>query len=117
MSWNSLHLKQYVDPVLHNDVELRLHAFKNKEQGGPLYFVILMDKIVTLNEQSLLALEQPVKIYNIVTDRKDNLFACIELLYTATRTIVTMRADGSNRNALPDFFVLNIIKILQTSSV
>ena len=47
MSWTILHFKQHIDPVLHNDVELRLHTFETNKQGRPLYFAILMDEIVT----------------------------------------------------------------------
>ena len=118
MSWSLLHCKEHIDSVLCNDVEYQLHAFKKEEQGGdPLYFIISMEEIVTLNEQSLSALESTVKIYNIATDRKDNLFACINLLCAITRLIVAMRADDSIRNALPDLFVVDIIKVLQTTSV
>ena len=34
MSWSLLYFREHVDPVLHNDVELRLQSFKKEEQGG-----------------------------------------------------------------------------------
>ena len=96
---------------------MRLQSFKKEEQGGPLYFILLMDEIVTSNEQSLAALEGTVKLYNIANDGKDDLPACIKLLKAVTRSIVAMRADGSNRNAFSDLFVVAIIGVLQTTSV
>ena len=117
LSWSLLHFKEHVDPVLHNDIESRLQSFNKEEQGGPLYFILLMDEIVTSNEQSLAALEGTVKIYNIANDGKDDFPACIKLLKAVTRSIVAMRADGSNRNAFSDLFVVAIIGVLQTTSV
>ena len=76
-----------------------------------------MDEIVTSNEQSLVALEGTVKLYNIANDGKDDLPACIKLLKAITRSIVAMRAGGSNRNAFSDLFVVAIIGVLQTTSV
>lgn len=112
LSWSLLHFKEHVDPVLHNDIELRLQSFKKEEQGGPLYFILLMDEIVTSNEQSRAALEGTVKIYNIANDGNDDLPACIKLLKAVTRSIVVIRADGSNRNAFSDLFVVTIIGVL-----
>lgn len=37
ISWSLLHFKGYVDSILHNDVELRLHTFKKDKQGGPIF--------------------------------------------------------------------------------
>ena len=76
-----------------------------------------MDELLITNEQNLLALEGTIKLYNIASDEKDHLPASINLLYAITRSILTMQADGSNRNALPDLFVVDIIKVLQTTSV
>ena len=58
-----------------------------------------------------------MKLYNIATDGKDDLTACIKLLKAVTRSIVAIRADDSNSNKLPDLFVVGIIEVLQTSSV
>ena len=117
MSWSILHFKQHVDPVLCNDIELQLRVFKKEEEGGPLCFFISMDENITSNEQSLLALEGTVKIYNITIDGEDGLPTCIKLLRVVTRFIVAMQADGSNWNALPVLFVVDIINVLQTTSV
>ena len=58
-----------------------------------------------------------MKLYNIATDGKDDLPACIKLLKAVTRSIVAMRADGSNRNKILDLFIVDIIEVLQTSSI
>ena len=72
-----------------------------------------MDEIVTSNEQSLLALEGTVKLFNNANDGKDDLPACIKLLKAVTRSIVVMRADGSNRNKLPDLSLWASLKFFK----
>ena len=76
-----------------------------------------MDNVVTSNEQSLFALKGIEKNYHIVTDSKDNLLACIKLLCVITKSVVAMRAENSNRNALSNLSVVGIINVLQNSSV
>ena len=76
-----------------------------------------MDEILTSNEQNLLALEGTVKLYNIVNDGQDDLPLSIKFLRAVTRSIIAMRADGSNRNAFSDLFVIAIIGVLQTTGV
>ena len=58
-----------------------------------------------------------VKLYNIANDGKDDLPLSVKLLPVATRSINAMQADGSNRNAFSDLFVVAIIGVLQNTSV
>ena len=53
----------------------------------------------------------------IANDCEDDLPVCIKLPCAVIRSIVAMRADGSNCNKLPDLFVVGIIGVCQTSSV
>ena len=117
MTWSQIHFKNHVDPVLHSDIETRMKKYSSAEQGGTLYFIILMDEILTSNENSLAALEGTIKIYNIASDDKDNLQACIKLIRAVCKTIIAMRDDGSHRTALPDRFVVSLVKVFQTTSV
>ena len=118
MSWSLLHFKQHVQPSLHTDVEFALHQYPPIQQGELLYFVILMGQLVLSNEQSCAALVSLVQTYNIATDGKDNLLRVIKLLRSATKSIILMRSDKSNRRQhLPDLYVKHILKVLQTSSV
>ena len=76
-----------------------------------------MDKIITSNEQSLITSESTIEIYNITSDRKDDLPASIKLLQAVSKIILAIWADDSNCTILPDLFVMSIIKVLQTISV
>ena len=89
----------------------------SSEQGGQLHFIILMDEILTSNKNSLAALEGTIKIYNIASDGKDDLRACVKLIRAVCKTIIAMRDDGSHRAALPERFVVSLVKVFQTTSV
>ena len=70
MSWPLLHFKQQVQASLHTNVDLLLQQYSSIQQGGSLYFSILMKQLVLLNEQSCEALVILVQSYNISTDGK-----------------------------------------------
>ena len=77
-----------------------------------------MGQLFLSNKQSCEALVSLVQTYNIATDGKDDLLAVIKLVRSATRSIILMRSDKSNRcQHLPDLYVKHILKVLQTSSV
>ena len=68
LTWSQIHFKNHVNPILHSDIEARMKKHPSSEQGGPLYFIILMNEILTSNENSLAALEngmQPLDSSNI----------------------------------------------------
>ena len=97
LTWSQLHFKNHVNPILHSDIEARIKEYPSSEQGGPLYFIILMDEILTSNENSLQALEATIKTYNIASDGKDDLRSCVKLIKAVCKTIIAMRDDGSHR--------------------
>ena len=57
LTWSQIHFKNHVNPILHSDIKARMKKYPSSEQGGPLYFIILMDEILTSNENSLASLE------------------------------------------------------------
>ena len=94
-----------------------MKKYSSAEQDGTLYLIILMDEILTSNENSLTALEGTIKIYSIASDGKDNLRACIKLIRAVCKTIIVMRDGGSHRTPLPKRFVVSLIKVFQATSV
>ena len=80
MSWSLLHFKQHVQVGLHTDVELILQRYSPIQQGGSLYFFILMRQLVFSNEQSYKALVSLVQAYTIATDWEDGLIHQATLL-------------------------------------
>jgi hypothetical protein len=74
MNWSYLHFKNHVEDVLYDDVNKEFHDdYEKKERGGPLFFKLLVDKVVTSNENSLSVLVSTIKRYKIDTDGKDDL--------------------------------------------
>lgn len=117
MNWSYLHFKNHVDEVLYNDTDKIFHSHSKKERGGPLFFKLLTDAVLSANEDSLVALESTIKNYNIATDGKNDVPEAIKVLQAGSKLITAMRDDGSNKPTLPDKFVVNLIKVLCTTSV
>ena len=118
MNWSYLHFKNHVDESLYDDVNKKFHEqYEKKQRGGPLFFKLLVDTVLTSNEDSLSALVLTIKKYNIASYGKDDLLESIKILEAGVRTIKAMREDGSNRPQLPDKFVVDVITVLQTTSV
>jgi hypothetical protein len=118
MNWSYLHFNNHVEEILYDDVNKEFHDdFDKKQRGGPLFFKLLVDKVITSNENSLSALITTIKKYKIDSDGKDDLPECLKVLEAGVKTIMAMREDGSNRSPLPDKFVVDLIAVLQTTSV
>jgi hypothetical protein len=113
MNWSYLHFHNRVEEILYDDVKKEFHdEFDQKQRGGPLFFKLLVDKVITSNETSLSALITTIKKYWINTDGKDDLPECLKILEAGVKTIMAMWEDGSNRSPLPDKFVVDLIAVL-----
>jgi hypothetical protein len=117
MNWSYLHLKNHVDEVLYNDTDKLFNSYAKKERGGPLFFRLLTNAVLSANEDSLAALETTIKSYNIAEDGKDDVPESIKILQAGSKLITVMRDDGSNKPNLPDKFVINLIGVFSTTSV
>jgi hypothetical protein len=87
MNWSYLHFKNHVDNVLYNDTDKEFHTYDKKERGGPLFFKLLTDSVLTANEDSLAALESTIKVYNIASDGKDDVPESIKVIKVGSKTI------------------------------
>jgi hypothetical protein len=94
----------------------KFQAYDKKVRGGPLFFKLLTDVLLMSNEQSLAALESTITKYSIAVDGKDDLPEAIKILHAVSTTIQAMRGDGK-KSSLPDKYVVDIIKVLKTTSV
>ena len=117
MNWSYLHFKSHVDEVLYNDTDKLFNNYPKKERGGPLFFKLLTDAVLSANEDSLAALESTIKNYNIAENGKDDVPEAIKILEAGSKLITAMRDDGSSKPTLPDKFVIKLIKVLCTTSV
>jgi hypothetical protein len=117
MNWSYLHFKNHVDEVLYNDTDKLFNTYDKKQRGGPLFFKLLTNAVLSANEDSLSALESTIKNYKIAEDGKDDVPEAIKILQAGSKLITAMRDDGSNKPNLPDKFVVNVISVLCTTSV
>ena len=58
-----------------------------------------------------------LKVQDITKDGQDDLLASIKLLCSTIKSVIALRLEGSNRDKLPDLFVMRMLKALQTSNV
>jgi hypothetical protein len=114
MNWSYLHFKNHVDEVLYNDTDKLFNTYKKKQRGGPLFFKLLTNAVLSANEDSLSALESTIKNYKIAEDGKDDVPEAIKILQAGSKLITAMRDDGSKKPNLPDKFVVNVISVLCT---
>jgi hypothetical protein len=117
MNWSYLHFKNDVNDNLYNDVIKAFLKHEKKQRGGPLFFKLLVDTLLTSNETSLLSLESTIKQFNIAKDGLDDIPETIKMLEAGSLTILAMRDDGSERSPLPERYVVDLFKIFQTTSV
>ena len=112
MSLSLLSFIHHIQLCLHTNVELLLHQYPSIQQGGPLYFNVLIHKLVLSDKHSCDALVSLVQAYNIATDGKDNLLPVMKLLHSETKSIITIRSDSRNRHQLPDPYVKHMLTVL-----
>jgi hypothetical protein len=117
MNWSYLHFKNHVNDNLYNDVNKAFLKYEKKKRGGPLFFKLLVDILLSSNETSLLSLESTIKNFNIAKDGMDDIPETIKTLEAGSLTIRAMRDDGSERSPLPEKFVIDLSKVFQTTSV
>jgi hypothetical protein len=117
MNWSYLHFKNHVNDNLYNDVNKAFLKYNKKQRGGPLFFKLLVDILLTSNETSLSSLESTIKKFNIAKDGLDDIPETIKILEAGSLTILAMRDDGSERSPLPEKYVVDLFKVFQTTSV
>jgi hypothetical protein len=116
MNWSYLHFKNHVEDILYNEIDKIFQTYEKRERGGPLFFKLLTDILLVSNEQSLASLESTITKYNIAVDAKDDLPEAVKIINAVSITIKAMRGDGK-KSPLPDKYVVDIIKVLKTTSV
>jgi hypothetical protein len=116
MNWSYLHFKNHTEDVLYNEIDKQFQTYDRRQRGGPLFFKLLTDVLLVSNEQSLSSLETTITKYNIAVDAKDDLPEAVKVINAVSVTIQAMRGDGK-KSPLPDKYVVDIIKVLKTTSV
>ena len=109
MNWSYLHFKNHVDVILYNDTDKEFHSYDKRERGGPLFFILLTNSVLSANKDSLAALESTIKVCNIASDGKDGVPEAIKVLKAGAKTIQAMLEDGSGKYPLPYKFVIDMI--------
>ena len=86
-------------------------TFKAGEQGGPLFFILMMNHLLSDTEEAALSLNyMVVKKFSIKTVQGENIYRVVSLLRGAVKRL-------QHINKMPDDMVRTLINVMQTSSV
>jgi uracil phosphoribosyltransferase len=85
-------------------------TFAVGKQGGPLFFILMMNHLLSNTEEAAISLNNRVKKFNIKTVEGENIFCVVSLLRGAVKRI-------QHINKMPDDIVRTLLNVMQTSSV
>jgi hypothetical protein len=80
------------------------------EQGGPLFFILMMNHLLSDTEEAALSLNERVKKFSIKSVQGKNIYPGISLLQGAVKRV-------QHINKIPEDMVRTTLNIMQTSSV
>jgi hypothetical protein len=80
------------------------------EQGGPLFFILMMNHLLSDTEEAAISLNNRVKKFDIKTVEGENIFRVVSLLRGAVKRL-------QHINKMPEDIVPTLLNVMQTSSV
>ena len=85
-------------------------TFAVGEQGGPLFFILMMNHLLSDTEEAATSLNNRVKKFDIKTVERENIFRVVSLLRGAVKRL-------QHINKMPEDIVRSLLNVMQTSSV
>jgi hypothetical protein len=85
-------------------------TFKAGEQGGPLFFILMMNHLLSDTEEAALSLNERVKKFSIKSVQGENIYRVVSLLRGAVKRL-------QHINKMPVDIVRTLLTVMQTSSV
>jgi hypothetical protein len=85
-------------------------TFAVGEQGGPLFFILMMNHLLSDTEEAAISLNDRVKKFDIKTVEGENIFRVVSLLRGAVKRL-------QHINKMPEDIVRTLLNVMQTSSV
>ena len=85
-------------------------TFKAGEQGGPLFFILMMNHLLSDTEEAAQSLNEGVKNFSIKSVQGENIYRVVSLLRGAMKRL-------QHINKMPDDMVKTLLNVMQTSSV
>jgi hypothetical protein len=85
-------------------------TFKAGEQGGPLFFILMMNNLLSETEEAAQSLKERVKNFLIKSVQGENIYRVVSLLRGAMERL-------QHINKMPDNIVKTLLNVMQTSSV
>ena len=85
-------------------------TFKAGEQGGPLFFILMMNHLLSDTEEAAQSLNERVKNFSIKSVQGENIYRVVSLLRGAMKRL-------QHINKMPDDMVKTLLNVMQTSSV
>ena len=110
------YLHKACEPSLERKVKETYNTYSPEEQGGPLFFKILMDTLQNNSEEASLYLINMVKQLNISKLDGKNVATANTLIRSALSRLTNLK-DENGKSRMPDDMYKSLIKVYQTSSV
>jgi hypothetical protein len=85
-------------------------TFAVGEQGGPLFFILMMNHLLSDSEEAAISLNERVKKFDIKNVEGENIFRVVSLLRGAVKRL-------QHINKMPEDIVRTLLNVMQTSSV
>lgn len=110
LSWTDRFFKNNVSPELAEKVSEVYMTFPMASRGGPLFFAIMMETILSQTEEAVLSLQTRLKKMDLKSIPGENVDKAIGLARAAIVRLETF-------HKVPDDIIRTILRIFQTSSV
>jgi hypothetical protein len=110
LTWTHRFFENNTTAELAEKVNETYMEFAQEARGGPLYFIILINQILSQTEDAVLALQLRLKKLDLRNIPGENVDKAISLARAAIIRLETF-------NKVPEDLVRNLLKVFQTSSV
>ena len=94
--------------------------FQPAEQGGPLFFLIMLQNLLSNSREAALHLENKIKTLKILTVKGEDISKVVSHLRGALRRLIQMSQWDRSNPSHSRFFIdmnLSLLKVFQTTSV
>ena len=110
LNWTHQFFEYNVAPEVAEKVNELYMLYPIETRGGPLYFILLMNQLLSQTEEAVLALQVRLKKLNLKNIPGENVDKAISLARAAILRLETF-------NKAPEDLVRNLLKSFQTTSV
>ena len=110
LAWTDRFFKNNTSPELAEKVNEVYSTFPSQARGGPLFFAIMMEQVLSQTEEAVFALQTKLKKMDLKAIPGENVDKAVSL---ARAAILRLETFGK----IPEDLIRNLLRIFQTSSV